>query len=384
MLSRLVEKLLVKDLLKLDEKYKKILEAHLKQSLLLEKLLEEDKTGHCILFKNRIFYINNSFFPLLRLDITKNNTTLGKKLETYITDFDILSFLKIKEDNDKEFYFEYGSDDFKVIRISKRKLQLDDTSYLHIIVKDETETKKRETKLRRSESLANMSNMAAAIAHEIKNPLASLKIHLYNIEKRMNKKGSLTSEELSEPLDILKEEVERLNSLAVDFLFALRPISFVFIQDDISTLATNAVKIMQSEADEKGVKLTLETQSFLPNIDMDVNYIKQVFINLISNAIHATNKGGKISIKIKEDGDEVLVSIADTGCGMSEEVLSKIFQPYYTTRNDGFGIGLAIVYKVIKEHGGQIQVVSKINKGTTFYLRLPKPVSQRKKLGDNS
>ena len=382
MLSRLVEKLLSKDILELDDNYKKIFISHLKQSLMLEELLKEDKTGHCILLRNNVFYVNKSFFPLLRADVIIPHKTLGKKLDNFITDNDILSFLNVKKQDKKEFYFEYGSDDFKVISVVKSKIELDGINYAHISVKDITEDKKKETQLRRSESLANMSNMAAAIAHEIKNPLASMKIHLYNIEKRLNRKGVLTQEDISEQLDILKEEVERLNSLAVDFLFTLRPISFVFILDDIENALQNAIKVMQSEADENNVKISLEVQSYLPKLNIDITYMKQVFINIISNAIKAISDGGEINIKVKEDGDYILTTISDTGSGIAKDVIEKIFQPYFTTRKDGFGLGLAIVYKIVKEHGGFIEVKSKEGKGTQFYIRLPKPISQRKKLGD--
>ena len=113
---------------------------------------------------------------------------------------------------------------------------------------------------------------------------------------------------------------------------------------------------------------------------MDKIHINQAILNIIQNAIHAMSNGGTLTLTVKNDGDYVLFSVEDTGCGIAEENLAKIFEPYFTTKETGTGLGLTNVYKIVKEHNGDISVESKVGVGTTFNIRLPVPTTERMQL----
>ena len=139
-------------------------------------------------------------------------------------------------------------------------------------------------------------------------------------------------------------------------------------------------EFISPEIESHGIKLVWQVEKYLPKLMMDKQHINQALLNIIQNAIHAMDDGGTLTLSVKNDGDFVLFSISDTGCGIKEENLAKIFEPYFTTKATGTCLGLTNVYKIVKEHSGDISVESKVGKGTTFYIRLPVPTSQHVQL----
>ena len=255
-------------------------------------------------------------------------------------------------------------------------------SLVHI--EDITEKRGRETRLRRAENLASLTTLAAGVAHEIKNPLGSISIHLQLMQKTLNSGDSFSGgmnfrgEGWGQPealLDkyfgILNEEVERLNRIVVDFLFAVRPMSLELREGNLNSIIHELAEFVCAELEQSKIRLWMELDENLPRTLVDERYIKQALLNLVRNAQAAMPGGGLLTIATMSCDGEIRLSVCDTGIGISPENISKIFEPYFTTKENGTGLGLTLVYKIIREHRGEISVDSREGEGTNFDITLP-------------
>jgi PAS domain S-box-containing protein len=250
---------------------------------------------------------------------------------------------------------------------------------LHI--EDITEKKGKEARLRRAENLASLTTLTAGVAHEIKNPLGSISIHIQLIQKALNKPERGTTELIQNYLDIINEEVERLNGIIVDFLFAVRPMDMNLVGQNLNEMVKDLFDFMHFELEEQGIRLELEFDPDLPDLQLDVKYMKQALLNIVKNAISAMPEGGSLRVLTRRVDDQAELSISDTGVGIPEENMAKIFEPYFTTKDFGSGLGLTLVYKIIKEHQGEINLSSREGEGTTFSITLPVPQKDQRLLG---
>lgn len=263
-----------------------------------------------------------------------------------------------------------------------------------IYIEDITEKRAREARLRRAENLASLTTLAAGIAHEIKNPLGSISIHLQLMQKALAKnphwagkadaKNKSAGDLFGKYLKILNEEVDRLNHIVVDFLFAVRPMSLELREGNINSLIVELASFVGPEMEQSRIKVLLELDEKLPPVLMDERYIKQALLNLIKNAQAAMPAGGLLTIASMKADNEVRISICDTGVGISEENLTKIFEPYFTTRDNGTGLGLTLVFKIIREHQGEISVDSREGEGTNFEISLPIHQKERRLITYNA
>jgi PAS domain S-box-containing protein len=268
-----------------------------------------------------------------------------------------------------------------------------------IYVQDITEKRGREARLRRAENLASLTTLAAGVAHEIKNPLGSISIHIQLMQKAMAKnreifyeahpdgKGGKDDEPvpyldlLDNYIAVVNEEVDRLNHIVVDFLFAVRPMNVEPREGDINTLITELIEFVRYELEEAQIECILDLDQDIPLVLLDERYMKQALLNLIKNAQAAMAGGGKLTIKTERQDTDIIIKIMDTGTGISEENLSKIFEPYFTTKETGSGLGLTLVFKIIREHLGEISVKSREGEGTCFSISLPVPQKERRLIG---
>jgi signal transduction histidine kinase len=237
-----------------------------------------------------------------------------------------------------------------------------------VCIEDITEKRKGESRLRRAENLASLTTLAAGVAHEIKNPLGSISIQLQLLQKAITKNLST-----KKYFDILKEEVDRLNHIVVDFLFAVRPMNLELREGSVNSLIVKIIDFVQYELERANVHCLLELDENQPVILMDERYMKQALLNLVVNSQAAMPKGGLLTIATMRIDNEIRISICDTGIGISEENLAKIFEPYFSTKEAGTGLGLTQVYKIIREHQGEITVDSAPGEGTNFEISLPIP-----------
>ena len=241
-----------------------------------------------------------------------------------------------------------------------------------VLVDDITERRSREAKMRRIESLASLTTLAAGVAHEIKNPLGALSIHIQLIQKTLNANAAACdTNQINKYLSVVNEEIDRLNRIVVDFLFAVRPINVDLRKANINELIAELVKFVSVELEDSKVDVVLNLAENLPPVNIDAGLMKPAMLNLINNAAASMSAGGTLSITTEETEGEVRISFTDTGTGIPEENISKIFEPYFTTRENGTGLGLTVVFKIIKEHHGEINVKSQKGQGSVFIISLP-------------
>ena len=263
-----------------------------------------------------------------------------------------------------------------------------------IYIDDITEKRKDEARLRRAENLASLTTLAAGVAHEIKNPLASISIHLQLLQKAIAKKINSFEKNNEEQIDlsfdkyfnVLKEEVERLNRIVVDFLFAVRPMNLELREGNLNKLITQIMDFVRYEMEQSNIMCFLELDENLPNTQIDERFFKQALLNLVKNAQAAMPDGGVFTIATGYADNEIRISVCDTGIGITKENLGKIFEPYFTTTETGTGLGLTQVYKIIREHHGEISVDSMPGTGAEFKIILPMPQKETRFLeynGDN-
>jgi PAS domain S-box-containing protein len=267
-----------------------------------------------------------------------------------------------------------------------------------VYVEDITEKRRRDAQLRRAESLASLTTLAAGVAHEIKNPLGSLSIHIQLIQKAMDANqeiyygahpeaagdGGADSEarlhfsRLDKYIGVVNEEIDRLNRIVVDFLFAVRPMNMDFREGDINSLIEELAEFVRYELEESNINCILDLEKDLPRTGFDERYMKQALLNLIKNAQAAMEQGGELTLKTEFKDGQIDILVIDTGSGIAEDNLSKIFEPYFTTKETGSGLGLTLVFKIIREHRGEITVKSKEGQGTRFKITLPIPQKERR------
>jgi two-component system, sporulation sensor kinase E len=250
---------------------------------------------------------------------------------------------------------------------------------LHI--EDITEKKAKEARLRRAENLAALTTLTAGVAHEIKNPLGSISIHIQLIQKALGNGAGKNTETIQNYLDIVNEEVERLNGIIVDFLFAVRPMDVNLVSQNLNELVHELFEFIHYELEEQKIRLDLNLDAQMPELQLDLKYMKQALLNIVKNAISAMPEGGCLRVETVARDDHVELSISDTGVGIPEENMTKIFEPYFTTKDFGSGLGLTLVYKIIKEHQGEINLESREGEGTSFTITLPVPQKEQRLLG---
>lgn len=370
---------------------KQIVDIMLSQSReleMLENVLDSIEDGVILTDVNLTINYANSHCPNL-VPMIRRRSYEGFPLSKVIEDKHVLRYIVLSvynraEDLDNEFTFQRG-DKVQTIAVHVFTYKMPDekdlSSYV-LMFSDVTEHNANEARMRRSENLASMTTMAAGVAHEIKNPLAAMGIHLQLLKKAFNRKALLSIDDAQRYLDVLEEEINRLNSIVVDFLFAVRPLDTRLRLGSIMKTLNEIAAFVEPELAEHRVSLACEFSSSLPRLEFDENLLKQVLLNLIKNAMNAMEQGGRLILQARPDGNHVLISVQDTGTGMDEETLQKIFEPYYTKKATGTGLGLTVVYKIMKEHRGDIAVTSKPGEGTTFTLSFPIPKSERLSLSE--
>lgn len=242
-----------------------------------------------------------------------------------------------------------------------------------MIVRDITLTRKVTEERIESERLSALTLLAASVAHEIGNPLNSLNIHLQLVERRLRKAApDLFKSQFQELFEIARNEIDRLDFTIAQFLKAIRPTRPVLEMHDINEVIREAANFLEQELKDRNIAVKLELRSNIPPMRLDANQLKQAFYNLIRNAMQAMSNDGLLTIRSDMNHYEVLVTFSDTGPGISPESMARVFEPYFTTKKSGSGLGLLIVRRVVREHGGDIELTSKPNEGTRVVVRLPR------------
>lgn len=234
--------------------------------------------------------------------------------------------------------------------------------------KDITQVSRLEEQLKRADRLSALGVLAAGIAHEIRNPLTGMKMIVQLLTADLN-----ADDPKREPLSIIQNEIDRLERIIANLLDFARPIKPKEIPIDLREVINACLQLIHNQINKAGIKLERHFPENLPTVIGDPDQLKQVFLNILTNAVHATKSGGQLDVSVDHRPGGLATAVQDTGCGIPAGKLRTIFDPFMTTKEDGTGLGLSVALRIVEEHGGRIDVDSVEGQGTTFSVFLPLP-----------
>jgi two-component system, sporulation sensor kinase E len=321
---------------------------------------------------NQWYYVNQTAVQLLKAKSKKELINRDTYEAIHPDDHE-----KVRRtiENSKEDYYNFEcrlvclNGDIIDVEIRSIPLVYEGKSYLHIIIRDITELKQSREFIQQTEKLTVVGELAAGIAHEIRNPLTSLKGFTQLLGNEIDSN--------QEFIEIMITEIERINTIVSELLFLAKPKKVNFKDIELGKLLQSMITLMKGQANLYGVTINLHTNSPLNEMILFglEDQIKQVLINLIKNAIESMPEGGDITINVTRNDKMVEIKIIDEGCGIPHELLSKLGQPFFTTKEKGTGLGLMVCYSIIESHQGSLVIDSIKRIGTTVNVKLP--LSQR-------
>lgn len=242
-----------------------------------------------------------------------------------------------------------------------------------LILQDVTETHVHTEQHVESQRVQAITMLAAGVAHELGNPLNSLTIHLQLLSRSLAETTDRElAQEASELLEVATQEVRRLDGIVQNFLHAVRPVPLDLKPIDLCHTLVSTLKFLRREIEERGIQVEAAMPDSLPTIMGDEDQLRQAFFNILRNSVQAMTQGGEIRIECGVRDDFVDVRFVDNGQGMSTEQITRIMEPYYTTKPDGTGLGMLIVERVVRGHGGELGIDSSPGNGTTVTVSLPR------------
>jgi signal transduction histidine kinase len=250
-----------------------------------------------------------------------------------------------------------------------------------MIVRDITATRQATEATIDDERFNALTLLAAGVAHEIGNPLNSLTIHLQLMERKLRKFPPDQRGDLDDSVRVAREEIRRLDFIVSQFLRAIRPAAMQTQPADVNAVLEESVSFLNAEIANRDILVELELDRHLPPVELDRDQMKQAFYNVIRNSFQAMKSGGILRIATALEPDYVSVGFSDTGGGIAPENMGKVFDAYFTTKSSGSGLGLLIVRRIVREHGGEIELRNDTGRGLTVVIRLPHGDRRARMLG---
>lgn len=281
------------------------------------------------------------------------------------------------------FYPEHRWLRLQISRLSLQDSDLRMPTRFVVILRDITADRQSTEEMIESERVNSIFTLAASVAHEIGNPLNSMKIHLELIRRRLDKLEipEKSAGTLENSVNICLEEISRLDEILKNFLGAIRPQKPSLVQTNLFEIVIDVLGVQKIELENRNIRCSMTQRcKELPVVLGDASLLKQLIFNVTKNAMEAMQEGGSISIEADSDDEFVYLRVKDTGCGISRDDISKIYEPFFTTKNNGHGLGMMIVMRIMREHGGQVGIDSEPGKGTTVTLQFPKPGARARML----
>ena len=354
----------------MSESYKK---AEKKIASLL-KVVDES----IILFDNdgNLSSYNEATSKLFRCPAGNDFSDYFRQLQAQNPEFQLMIEQAIKEGREiknKETVIWLPKDNDLLVRVSTQVFQEEGrTTGVLFTFKDVSLFNELEKNLQRSMKFSVIANLASSISHEIKNPLSAMAIHAEILNTRLKNVELEDSEKVQRSLDVLQNEVRRLNRIINQFLNLARIKKTDLSLININTVVNEVLFLIQQQAIERHIRIKTTIDEKLDFIYGDPDQLKQVILNIVLNAFQAIDREGTVYVRTREMNKRIFVEIQDTGKGMPPEVQRRIFEPYFTTKDDGGGIGLSVSKSIMEAHEGRISFETVIGKGTRFILDFPR------------
>lgn len=339
----------------------------------LEKVFEAMQEGVILLdARGVIGFVNHAASRFFGLDPAK---AAGEPLSSQVRGLDWESLGRPGRTVSRDlevFYPENRFLNFYLAPIDGRDGSDETLGYV-MLVRDLTRSRAEAEETLESERLNALTLLAAGVAHEIGNPLNSLDIHLQLMGRKLRKLPPGDRQPLEEHLATARGEIRRLDSILKQFLQAVRPTLPRRERQDLHALLHETLRLLEPELEARKIRVELDLAASLPPAEVDGGQFQQVFYNLLRNAYQALPaEDGRLTIRSRVNDYEYVISIEDNGIGISPEHMGAIFEPYRTTKSSGSGLGLLIVRRIVREHGGEIAIESREGEGTRVIIHLPR------------
>jgi PAS domain S-box-containing protein len=354
----------------------------------LETLFNTIEDGVLVVDENgRVLYLNQAVTQLIGLDSDGE----GQPITNFLPELDWESISRMDAAGGErvarhEFEIHYPRTRFLRLYAAPLDGKAIGSSGVALILHDATEARQKAFEEIESERVQALTLLAASVAHEIGNPLNALHIHLQLMERGLRKlkdeerhagrKQAVApvreiADKLEEYLEVCKGEITRLDYIITQFLQAIRPAPVQLKLASLNDVVDKTLELLRPELENRGLTVKVRTARQLTATPIDATQMQQVLVNLIKNAMQAMSREGTLTLQTGESSDGVWVSVADTGGGIPQEQIARIFEPFYTTKKKGSGLGLMIVQRIVRAHSGKIEVESRVGQGTNFRIWLP-------------